>query len=149
MGFEDLLNRRLGPMKDLLTLGARPLAPEYSLESLFFRRALGLEFFYEPETSPKTVRVEIPNRGDEKLKLTEAVQLVQMISWTKPTKNNDISHKKLWKWAQLGLLNFSQTLPQTQSPNLDSSPAEEGLRGDPHSQTDRRCVGGRCGRVQA
>ena len=128
MGFEDLLNRRLGPMKDLLTLGPRPLPPDYALENLFFRRALGLEFFYEPETSPKTVRVEIPNRNTEKLKLVDAVQLVQLVCWTKPGDQNAISSKQLWKWAQLGLLNFSQSLPPTVAMSLELANDEEGVR---------------------
>jgi L-ascorbate metabolism protein UlaG (beta-lactamase superfamily) len=113
MGFEDLLNRRLGLMKDLLTRGPSPLPPGYDPEKLYYRRAAGLDFFIRPEDSNKKVRVEILNDAAHTLPISEATQLARLGHWTQAKDAIKLTPKKLWKWAQLGLVNFSRTKPRT------------------------------------
>ena len=43
MSFEDLLRKKLGPMRDLVSRTPRPDPPSYDPATLYFRRAVGLE----------------------------------------------------------------------------------------------------------
>ena len=51
MRFKDLLNDKLGPMKDLVGPTPRPEAPDLDPERLWYRRAAGLEVRLRPEES--------------------------------------------------------------------------------------------------
>lgn len=115
MGFEELLQRRLGPMKDLISANRPAKAPEYDLDQLYFRRADGLEFFYQPEDSPKHLKVEVLNRPSVKLSIAEARELVLLHEWTSSPQTSRAQQRKYWKWAQAGLMYFTKAKPKTSS----------------------------------
>ena len=115
MGFEELLQRRLGPMKDLISSNKGVKAPQYDLDKLFFRRADGLELFYYPEESQKHLKIEIPNRPPMKLSCAEATELILQHEWVSSEDIPRSQQKKFWKWAQAGLMYFAQHRPTANS----------------------------------
>ncbi|MEE2902005.1 MAG: MBL fold metallo-hydrolase [Myxococcota bacterium] len=115
MSFEELLQRRLGPMKDLISSKKPVLTREYDISQLFFRRADGLELFFHPEESKKQLKVEIPNRSPVTLDFAEAVELVSHHEWVSSQQITKTQQKKYWKWAQAGLMYFAQNQPASPS----------------------------------
>jgi len=115
MSFEELLQRRLGPMKNLISSKKRVPNREYDMSQLFFRRADGLEVFFHPEESKKQLKVEIPNRTSINLDFEEAMELISHHEWISSQDITKTQQKKYWKWAQAGLMYFSQNKPVTAS----------------------------------
>jgi L-ascorbate metabolism protein UlaG (beta-lactamase superfamily) len=111
-GFQELLTQRLGVMKDVLkAVRPKPTFPD-SPESLYFRRAVGLEVNFRPDDSWKRAEVrrrDWPEKTHECLDMEDLQVLVGLTRWTQGTAlTGRVSVKNLVDWAQKGLLFFSR-----------------------------------------
>lgn len=111
MGFEDLLKRKLGPMADLVVRGHKPEHPAPDPATLFFRRALGLEATFHPETSWAELEL---GRSDAKervrLPLAKAALVLGLTDW-RSAAELEVDGKALWRMVEDGLLYWAAERP--------------------------------------
>ncbi|MBK6687815.1 MAG: MBL fold metallo-hydrolase [Deltaproteobacteria bacterium] len=111
MGFEDLLKRKLGPMADLVVRGHKPEHPAPDPTGLFYRRALGLEATFHPESSWAELEV---GRSDVKervrLPLAKAALVLGLTDWRSPAEL-EVDAKSLWRMVEDGLLYWAHERP--------------------------------------
>ena len=110
MGFEELLQKRLGPMKGLVDRRRRPDAPKYDPADLTYRRALGVEVRARPEDT--WAQVELTGvRGDwQRLDMRNAAKILGLTDWRDPSELG-IKPDRLWRWVSDDLLYYSLERP--------------------------------------
>jgi L-ascorbate metabolism protein UlaG (beta-lactamase superfamily) len=113
MSFEDLLRKKLGPMRDLVSRAARPDPPVYDPAKLYYRRAVGLEARIRPEetwSQAEIGRIDAPGRALVRLEMEEAAHVMGMTSW-KSADSLGVRPATLWKLVEQDLLFFSTDDP--------------------------------------
>lgn len=106
MSFDELLKKRLGPMRDLVRRPARAAAPEYDPADLYYRRAVGLELRVRPEET--WAQLEVVREGKQQTSLgREAAETILGMTRFTHARDLPLAPKKLWRMAEDGLLFFS------------------------------------------
>lgn len=106
MSFDELLKKRLGPMRDLVRRPTRTAVPEYDPAKLYYRRAVGLELRVRPEET--WAQIEVVRGG--RLQATfgrDVAEIVLGMTRFTPAKELPLPPKKLWRLVEDGLLFFS------------------------------------------
>ncbi len=114
MSFEDLLKKKLGPMRDLVSRKPRPDPPIYDPAQLYYRRAVGLEARARPEESWARIelgRADRPNKNLHLLDAKTAGVVLGLTSFTHASKL-PLSPDELWQLVDHDLLFFSQDDPR-------------------------------------
>ncbi len=109
MSFEELLKKKLGPMRDLVRRPVRGPPPQYDPERLWYRRAAGLELRMHPDETWASLQI---GRGAEprwtRLSLDEAEAIMALTDF-RPASACGLPAAKLWEYVAQDLLFFSQT----------------------------------------
>lgn len=114
MSFEDLLRKKLGPMRDLVTRTPRPDPPIYDPAKLWYRRAVGLEARARPEESWARIelgRADRPNKNLHVLDAKTATLVLGLTTFT-PASELPLSPDELWSLVEKDVLFFAQFDPQ-------------------------------------
>lgn len=112
MGFEDLLRKKLGPMRDLVARRSAPDLPAYDPAALWYRRAVGLEVRVRPDETWAEVeigRVDRPT-GGRRRPVDEADAVLGMTAWTQ-ARDLGVRPATLWRWVEEDLLFFARSDP--------------------------------------
>src|SRR5262249_53886632 len=113
MSFEDLLRKKLGPMRDLVSRVVRPDPPAYDPGSLFYRRAVGLEIRVRPEETWSEVeigRVDAPQRTRSRIALEEAEAIAGLVAFEDARSIGERTRLRpadLWRLVERDLLFFA------------------------------------------
>src|SRR5687767_9548811 len=84
MSFEDLLKKKLGPMRDLVSRHVKPDAPRFEPARLFYRRALGIEVRARPEESWAALELAPHGRAEwHRMDAREGLAIAGLTSWRK------------------------------------------------------------------
>lgn len=116
MSFEDLLRKKLGPMRDLVRREPRPDPPVYDPGTLFYRRAVGLEARARPEETWARIelgRVDRPAKSLHRMDVELAGVVLGLTSWTHASALS-ISPAEAWSLVDKDLLFFSKDDPKVQ-----------------------------------
>lgn len=114
MSFEDLLRKKLGPMRDLVRREPRPDPPVYDPSTLFYRRAVGLEARARPEETWARIelgRVDRPAKTLQSLDAKLAGIVLGMTSWTHASAL-PLSPDELWSLVDRDLLFYARFDPR-------------------------------------
>jgi L-ascorbate metabolism protein UlaG (beta-lactamase superfamily) len=135
MGFEDLLRKKLGPMRDLVSRAVHPDPPGYDPAKLWYRRAVGLEIRARPEetwTEVEIGRLDAPDRRRARIDLDEAALVAGLVRF-EHAESIEAAHRirpaDLWRLVERDLLFFATTDPKAPlagTPNVLSSLPERG-----------------------
>ena len=116
MGFKDLLDRKLGPMRGLVGRPERAEDPAVDPAAQWYRRAAGLEFRFRPEESWSELDVLPPDhrRPPIRLPLARAAALAGLSTWRAAAELAEagLPTKTLWGWAGEDLVNYCDRDPQ-------------------------------------
>lgn len=110
VGFEEIFQRRLGPMRDLVSRRSRPPPPTYDPATLHYRRALGVEVRVRPDDTWAQGEVCGPGGQWLRVDLDELAVIAGLTAWATP-QMLDVAPAKLWRWVDAGLLYFSKVDP--------------------------------------
>lgn len=111
MGFKDLLEKKLGPMSELIVRPGRTLAGERpDPSSLFFRRAAGIEIGLRLDRSWAEAQVGRFGESARALRLDDAALVAGLTEW-RTADELGVSPEKLWRWASEDLLFFARERP--------------------------------------
>lgn len=117
MGFEELLRKKLGPMRDLVSRASRPDPPVSDPGALAYRRAVGLEVRVRPEETWSEVevgRAGTPASARVRLNLEDAARIAGLTRWTTAdelARLHGLRPVDLWRFVERDLLFFSTALP--------------------------------------
>lgn len=110
MGFEDLLRRRLGPLSDLVLRSPRTVAAPVDPQTLYYRRAAGLEVRVRPEETWAELMVgeapQLKSRPTE-----DALSVLGLTEWT-PADRGPVDATTLWRAVEDGLLVYARSDPK-------------------------------------
>lgn len=131
MGFRDLLERKLGPMSDLLQKPARtPDAGVPEPKSLYYRRAAGLEIEVHPKVSWAEVQIGRTDAGSKRrLTLEDATVVAGLTSWRHASSlaEEGVSADRLWRLVEADLLFFAREEPDVLLTGV-ANVAKDGVR---------------------
>jgi L-ascorbate metabolism protein UlaG (beta-lactamase superfamily) len=127
VGFEDLLRKRLGPMRELVRRPQRIETPTFDPSALWYRRAVGLELRIRPEET--WAQLEVIRDGQRFTTLPRALAevVLGMTDWIHAERAS-IDPKKLWKLVEQELLFFSTTEPDVKLVGATGVLARKGQR---------------------
>ncbi|MCK6548937.1 MBL fold metallo-hydrolase [Myxococcota bacterium] len=117
MGFEELLKKKLGPMRELVRRDGRPEPPAHDPATLWYRRAVGLELRVRPEETWAEVevgRADRPDRERTRLSMREGLFVAGLTRWAHASeleRVHAIRAADLWRFVDRDLLFFSTDDP--------------------------------------
>lgn len=115
VGFKELLDQKLGPMRDLITRPARHTAAPTDPHSLWYRRAAGLEVRVRPEASLNEVEVGLANHPDDLRSLlwSRLAPLLALTQWqsAEQLRGQGLSSNTLWTAVEQDLLYYARQDP--------------------------------------
>ncbi len=137
MGFKELLDLKLGPMRDLITRTPRPAAAPSNPEALWYRRAAGLEVRVRPEDSLNEVEVGLANHPKDLRRLlwSRLAPLLALTQWQSAAvlESQGLKAHTLWTAVEQDLLYYAR-----QDPGVRLSGAAGALRGPQEAPIRRR-----------
>ncbi len=111
MGFKDLLEKKLGPMSELLVRPARALeADRPDPSTLWFRRAAGIEIGLRLDHSWAEAKVGRFGAEPGALRIDDAALVAGLTEW-RTAEELDVSPERLWRLVQSDLLFFARARP--------------------------------------
>ena len=110
MGFEELLRKRLGPLKDLVARPNRPPPESIDPSVLFYRRAAGIEARVRPEETWATFTLGMPPHLKAR-RAEEARRLMGLTEWTS-AEDAGLDAATLWRAVEDDLLVYAPVNPE-------------------------------------
>jgi L-ascorbate metabolism protein UlaG (beta-lactamase superfamily) len=115
VGFKDLLDRKLGPMRELAARPQRGEDPAVDPAAQWYRRAAGLEFRFRPEETWSALEVLPPDhrRPPVRMPLDRAGALAGLSAWRPAAAlaAEGLTTRTLWGWAGEDLVNYCEVDP--------------------------------------
>jgi L-ascorbate metabolism protein UlaG (beta-lactamase superfamily) len=134
MSFEDLLQKRLGPMRDLITWRTPRPRISYDPAHLWYRRALGVDLRFRPDTTWAEVEVAGAGGTWRGTPRADALMLAGLTTWTHASTLG-LSPRALTQLLEQDCLYFSPTEPTGPSAVLSGT---AGALRDPGAKLARR-----------
>lgn len=112
MGFKEMLDAKLGPMRDLVVRPSRAAPPTIEPEALWYRRAAGLELRVRPEESWNEVELGLAtqSRPLRRMLWSKAAPLIGLTRWARPA-DLGLDPRVLWAAVEQDLLYYAPEDP--------------------------------------
>lgn len=113
MGFKELLDAKLGPMRDLVVRPTHAATAPVDPALLWYRRAAGLELRMRPEESWNEVEVGPADRPRDLRKMlwSRAAPLIALTQWSQAGATG-LDPKSLWSAVEQDLLYYAHQEPK-------------------------------------
>ena len=115
MGFKELLDAKLGPMRDLVVRPTHAATAPVDPELLWYRRAAGLELRMRPEESWNEVEVGPADRPRDLRRMlwSRAAPLIGLTQW-RQAQAVGLEAKALWAAVEQDLLYYAHDAPKVE-----------------------------------